>query len=399
MSQINVDSIYSYTNPGNGPINVVTSQINVIGNTNTNTLQVTSGATDGYVLTSDALGNATWQTVQYVFSTGGTNNIIAKEGNNSIVINPSFPALPNYSIINGGQNNTITDASSSFSSILGGKNNELLNAFGSTVVSGQFNKLTNTTNSSVINGSGNYILDSTNSSTLGSYNTVDDSYSSHVGGYSNYITSGGWINSVTGGYSNSINYGYANFIGNGGNNTLGIPATPANGTYYSSIVGGMDNKVVGAYSSIIGGKNNYVNNSSYSSILGGNNNLNTHANSHIIGSNITSVAINTTHVEQLNVGTVITGSTATEVLVRENDGMINTVNLSTFTQQKYVTTTLLTASTPQTVTHNLNDTDVIVQLKDSVGTVISNYLVTAITNNSVDIEVSSTDTYKIIIIG
>jgi hypothetical protein len=101
----------------------------------------------------------------------------------------------------------------------------------------------------------------------------------------------------------------------------------------------------------------------------------------------------------LNIGTVDTGSTATEVLVRETNGIVNTVNLSTFTQQKYAASIPFTAATSQTVTHNLNDTDVIVQLKDSTGTLVIPDVVDNYTNNTVDIEVSSTETFRVIIIG
>jgi len=59
---------------GNGSDNVNRSnllfaagnEVNISGKTKTSTLQITSGATNGYVLTSDASGNASWQA-----STGG----------------------------------------------------------------------------------------------------------------------------------------------------------------------------------------------------------------------------------------------------------------------------------------------------------------------------------------
>jgi hypothetical protein len=73
--------------------------------------------------------------------------------------------------------------------------------------------------------------------------------------------------------------------------------------------------------------------------------------------------------------------------------------LSSFTQQKYAASIPFTAATSQTVTHNLNDTDVIVQLKDSTGTLVIPNVVDNYTNNTVDIEVSSTETFRVIIIG
>jgi hypothetical protein len=73
--------------------------------------------------------------------------------------------------------------------------------------------------------------------------------------------------------------------------------------------------------------------------------------------------------------------------------------ISNFTQQKYAASIPFTAATSQTVTHNLNDTDVIVQLKDSTGTLVIPDVVDNYTNNTVDIQVSSTETFRVIIIG
>jgi hypothetical protein len=66
---------------------------------------------------------------------------------------------------------------------------------------------------------------------------------------------------------------------------------------------------------------------------------------------------------------------------------------------KYAASIPFTGGTAQTITHNLNDTDVIVQLKDSTGKLIIPDEVNNYTLNTVDIEVSSTETYRVIIIG
>jgi hypothetical protein len=66
---------------------------------------------------------------------------------------------------------------------------------------------------------------------------------------------------------------------------------------------------------------------------------------------------------------------------------------------KYSASIPFTGGTAQTVTHNLNDGDVIVQLKDSTGKLIIPDEVDNYTLNTVDIRVSSTETYRVIIIG
>ncbi len=229
---------------------------------------------------------------------------------------------------------------------------------------------------------------------IGDFSTIVGGDRNEIKNYSQGVFIGGGFNNVVdvyagtsvigGGQNNNItNYNYGSFIGAGFGNTI-------NNSYHSSIVGGRSNTIIGS-----------GNNSEYNAILGGRNNTipTGSTDTFIIGSNITSVSANTTHVERFNIGTVDTGSTATEVLVRETNGMVNTVNLSTFTQQKYAADIPFTAATSQTVTHNLNDTDVIVQLKDSTGTLVIPNVVDNYTNNTVDIEVSSTETFRVIIIG
>jgi hypothetical protein len=66
---------------------------------------------------------------------------------------------------------------------------------------------------------------------------------------------------------------------------------------------------------------------------------------------------------------------------------------------KYAASIPFTGGTTQTVTHNLNDVDVIVQLKDSTGKLIIPDIVDNYTTNTVDITVSSSETYRVIIIG
>ena len=61
-----------------------TDPLTVNGKTKTTNLQVTNGATNGYVLTSDGSGNATWQASTATFS-GGSGNCISELYTSSII--------------------------------------------------------------------------------------------------------------------------------------------------------------------------------------------------------------------------------------------------------------------------------------------------------------------------
>ena len=69
------------------------------------------------------------------------------------------------------------------------------------------------------------------------------------------------------------------------------------------------------------------------------------------------------------------------------------------TTKKYVESFAFTAATTSTITHNLGSTDVMVQVKDASGQLITPNVVDNYTTNSVDVNVSSTETMRIIIIG
>jgi hypothetical protein len=82
------------------------NEVNISGKTITTNLQVTSGATNGYVLTSDASGNASWQTPsggytyeigQYVPSEGG---VIAHRWLSTIALgSPEAGTVQNYLVV------------------------------------------------------------------------------------------------------------------------------------------------------------------------------------------------------------------------------------------------------------------------------------------------------------
>ncbi len=105
----------------------------------------------------------------------------------------------------------------------------------------------------------------------------------------------------------------------------------------------------------------------------------------------------TTHTQRLNIGIVGSG-TAVTLLARDANGMVVSGETGGSTN-KYAESIAFTGGTKQTITHNLNTEDVQVQLKDSTGTRIIEDIADTYTSNTVDIEVSITGTYRVIIIG
>jgi hypothetical protein len=120
------------------------------------------------------------------------------------------------------------------------------------------------------------------------------------------------------------------------------------------------------------------------------------------GQNITGTTDDTVYVPNLNIDSVPPTATATDVLVRESNGNITVTPMSGITGGiggKYAADVPMTASTAETVTHSLGSTDVVVQIKDGSGELIIPTTVNNYTINSVDIEVSITGTYRVIVIG
>jgi hypothetical protein len=302
----------------------------------------------------------------------------------------SFPNDGYRGFIGGGYANHVY---SDYSSIVGGEDNEIFQqSEWSFIGGGQVNTMYVADYSSIVGGRNNYIIGDWSFIGGGANNNVRN-YSQGVfigGGFNNDVDGYGGSSVIVGGDSNNItNYNYYSFIGAGRNNTI-------NNSYYSSIVGGQNNTIIGS-----------GNNSEYNAILGGRNNTipTGSTDTFIIGSNITSISANTTHVERFNIGTVDTGSTSTEVLVRETNGMVNTTPFSTVSgglNGKYVELiTGYTANVTQTITHNLGTGDeVVVDVIDTtnnerIGSVIDNYQ-----TNALDLTLSQNyASIKIVIIG
>lgn len=99
----------------------------------------------------------------------------------------------------------------------------------------------------------------------------------------------------------------------------------------------------------------------------------------------------------LNIGSFGTG-TSINTLAIDSNGFVVT-GATAVGVGKYAASVPMTGSTFQTVTHSLGTADVTVQLKDSTGKMIIPDEINNYTSNTVDIKVSSTETYRVIIIG
>ena len=313
-------------NVGIGTISPGT-KLEVSGKTKTIELQVTDGAVNGYVLTSDALGNATWQPA----STGGT--IIVSSGSTSpYVFGPNI-----YDIVTlSGNNFTLSNTSI----VLGGINN-VAQGFGSSIINGEGGTITGSSKSVIINGINhwietsvrsiigngtsnsitgilpsreNVILNGSNNSVSGS--TIKSSIingSNHSLQTSNSLIGCGTQHSITNGDYAGILLGDNNsiigslfsstysLIGGGVSNSISNSTHSFIGNGTSNVINNIDPSTPVSYSTILGGTNNTIN-YSYSSINGGQSNSIQHSNTHIIGSNITTTANDTTYTEKLNAG-------------------------------------------------------------------------------------------------
>jgi len=232
----------------------------------TKKLMITDGAINGYVLTSDSEGMATWEPLSGtssgdVFISGGTFS-----ANTLTLTNNTGGTITVNDIASTGDTpyryNSVTPSDSAIEPRLG--NNVAYRKY-SVVGGGQDNSSTGVT--STISG--------------GRENKTGGVFSSIGGGYGNNITNYGYYSTIAGGKGNNIT------------------------SYYSTIGGGYNNTASGNNSSVIGGYGNTV----------------THNDSHIIGSNITSVSANTAHVEKLNIKT-LNGTTAVTPLALDANGMV-----------------------------------------------------------------------------
>lgn len=236
--------------------------LDVAGTAEVDGFKMPTGASDGYVLTSDGSGIGAWQA-----ATGGSDsdwvisdtNIYSGVSGN-VGIGTSSPAeklevngnlkIGGKATIGPGHTN-----SGSGSTIAGGASNTIVGG-SSFIGAGQLNNANG--GLSVIGG--------------GISNDANSSYSVVGGGSDN--TADGQYTTIPGGYNNSTSNNYCS-VGGGGGNTAAGDASTISGGYsnstsgnYSAVGGGTNNKALGQTSFIGGGLNNVVD-GDWSAILGG----------------------------------------------------------------------------------------------------------------------------------
>tara|TARA_B100000900_G_scaffold283094_1_gene242424 strand:+ start:6289 stop:12429 length:6141 start_codon:yes stop_codon:yes gene_type:complete len=228
---------------------------------------------NGYVLTCDADGVASWQP-----SSGGTGT--------------GFWAVESGGLKSINQNSGTISGTSTGAILVGGyfTNNDITDGRASTIINGGAN---------IISGaSADAIISSTNSSIIANNGSLQ--YSVIVGGLNNFIQGGSSDTLIGGGINNEIVDGETSSIIGGRNNLIddsdeaGIYTSEdstLNKATKSAIIGGNDHFLAAARSVIVGGSDNYMDGASRSVILG--------------GSNITADTSNTVYVPQLNIRDVL----------------------------------------------------------------------------------------------
>lgn len=146
-----------------------------------------------------------------------------------------------YSNIHGGSHNAIAGVSSTYSTIINGNTNNIIDSDTATILNGFTNTISGSSKqSSILNGQFNYIGQSQFASIIGGSNNemADSDGSSLIGGLQNKILSDGnlaftrYYNSIIGGYNNTIDNGELSFILGGYQNVIPY------GTVGSVILGG-----------------------------------------------------------------------------------------------------------------------------------------------------------------
>ncbi len=320
----------------------------------------------------------------------------------------SIGAISNFSAILGGENHNIASGANS-SSILGGINNRINSSVERSVIIGG-NSITATTNDTVY-------VDRLNLKTLGTGTSVNnlgiDSNGFVVSGLTSTDTN--FANTdltFTGGRTHELN-GWDLVIGEGTSQTIGMFNGFATQITFDNSIWEIANNyqdfgVSGITSlSLLSTEAVFNNNGiNYNFRVEGDTDQNllfTKASTDRVGvgTNLPTeklhVSGNTKISGTLNVGTLGTGTSVNNLGIDSNGFVVS--GLTSSGSLKYTASIPFTGGTVQTITHNLSDADVIVQLKDSTGKLIIPDEINNYTSNTVDIKVSSTETYRVIIIG
>lgn len=172
-------------------------------------------------------------------------------------------AFSNYCTVAGGVENFIFGLAGTVGG--GGHNTIDTNADHGTISGGSLNSITNGSYCTIAGGSTNSITNGFASTISGGYNNhMDSQYSTIAGGLSNKIWGASSTYGFIGGGHFNVNQNFDSVIGGGFGNFI---AAGASGD--STISGGMYNKTIGDFCTIIGGRENTNASGDYSTILGG----------------------------------------------------------------------------------------------------------------------------------
>ena len=355
---LNIISASQYSFIGGGNNNVITHNNSFILGSNITSSQANTTYVENLIAVGTVIGDGSGLiNVPAADPFPYTGSAIISGSVNFITTNSILGGEDNTStgfrtIIGGGTNNIITNASHSF--IGGGIINLIIsnNAYAdSVIVGGRSNRISgsgggenNARACFIGSGESNIITDQAEGSSIvgGSNNIIRKRISFIGGGYNHTIGNNGGSGLpgvIVGGNGNYAN-GYLSFIGNGVDNRI-------EGGYGGTILNGPAHRINGTNSTILGGSSNHIS-SSDSSILGGRQNqiLSGHNNTFILGSNITSSQANTTYVENLIASGSIEGKQGARItgsLEISGSTIINNI-LALTPQDPLPTTGILTGS-------------------------------------------------------
>ncbi len=92
-------------------------------------------------------------------------------------------------------------------------------------------------------------------------------------------------------------------------------------------------------------------------------------------------------------------ATLAEAIARSNADNNLQSQITALQNAKYTADVALSSSSATTVTHSLGTTDVIVQLKNNTGNMVTDSVVNNYQTNSVDIQTTTNETFRVIIMG
>ena len=308
-----------------------------------------TGATDTYVLTTDANGVGTWQA-----AAGGGGQVDSVVAGTNVTIDNTDPVNPIINATGGGGGGTVqnvnlsiepTDegttagnargssavdlqssrtlaaqvAASSYSTIGGGSENSISAYASEATISGGYNNTVSDAYSGCTIGGGRKNTVSYFDSTIsgGYMNTASGAYSAVGGGKGN--TASGYHSTISGGYGNTAS-GYQSSA-SGYKNTASGGGSTVSGGYL-----GWGNTASGYLSTISGGGGNTA--SGYgSAVLGGRfNTTNLQDSAMIVGQNITADRANCTFVNNLSIKSIPTSAAGLPAgSVWNNGGVLNIV--------------------------------------------------------------------------